>query len=44
MSHGWQGKSTDGSKRNWRQHSIVVVVVLLVVAIFIVVGVVIVVQ
>ena len=30
MSHGWQSKSSDGSKSGWRQRS--VVVVLLVVA------------
>ena len=27
MSHGWQSKSTDGSKSGWRQRSVVVVVV-----------------
>ena len=32
MIHGWQSKSTDGSKSGWRQRSVVVVVVLIVVA------------
>ena len=27
VSHGWQSKSTDGSKSGWRQRSVVVVVV-----------------
>ena len=40
MSHGWQSKSTDGSKSGWRQSSVVVVVVV----VLVVVGVVVVVQ
>ena len=37
MSHGWQSKSTDGSKSDWRQSSVVVVVVLVVVGVVVVV-------
>ena len=44
MSHGWQSKSTDGSKSGWRQRSVVVVVVLNCSCNVIVVGVVVVVQ
>ena len=32
VSHGWQGKSTDGSKSGWRQRSVFVVVVFIAVA------------
>ena len=32
MSHGRQSRSTDGSKSDWRQRSVVVVVVVIVVA------------
>ena len=37
LSHGWQSKSTDGSKSGWRQSSVVVVVVLVVVGVVVVV-------
>ena len=37
VSHGWQSKSTDGSKSGWRQSSVVVVVVLVVVGVVVVV-------
>ena len=33
VSHGSQSKSTDGSKRGWRQRSVAVVVVVLVVVV-----------
>ena len=37
MSHGWQSKSTDGSKSGWRQSSVVVVVVVVLVEVEVVV-------
>ena len=40
VCHGWQSKSTDGSKNGWRKGSVVVVVVV----VLVVVGVVVVVQ
>ena len=45
MSHGWQSKSSDGSKHGWRQRSVFTFVIVLVVAMYVlVVGVVLVVQ
>ena len=32
VSHGWQSKSTGGSKSGWRHRSVVVLVVVIVVA------------
>ena len=37
MSHGWQSNSTDGSKTDWGQSSVVVVVVLVIVGVVVVV-------
>ena len=33
MSHGRQSRSTDGSKSDWRQRSVVVVVVVVVIVV-----------